>query len=128
MDPPAVSVVLPTRGRAAYLEVALESLRAQDSAAPYDLLVVDDGSTDGTRELLERLDVPALRLDPPRAPDAPPPPPPPDTPRPGGRCREPPRRADRVRRRRRPGAARLAAGTRRRRREAPGRRCVRRSD
>src|SRR3954447_8284322 len=66
MDPPAVSVVLPTRGRAAYLEVAVESLRSQDSTAPYDLLVVDDGTTDGTRELLERLDVPALRLEPAR--------------------------------------------------------------
>ena len=52
MDPPAVSVVLPTRGRAGYLEVAIESLRAQESPAAYDLLVVDDGSSDGTRELL----------------------------------------------------------------------------
>src|SRR3954468_3735882 len=72
MDPPAVSVVLPTRGRAAYLEVAVESLRSQDSTAPYDLLVVDDGSTDGTRELLERLDVPALRLGPAPGLNAPP--------------------------------------------------------
>lgn len=66
MDPPAVSVVLPTRGRAGYLEVAIESLRAQDSPVSYDLLVVDDGSTDGTAELLERLDVPTLRFDPAR--------------------------------------------------------------
>src|SRR5215211_7932990 len=66
MDPPAVSVVLPTRGRARYLEVAIESLRAQDSPVPYDLLVVDDGSADGTRELLHRLEVTSLRLDPPR--------------------------------------------------------------
>jgi glycosyltransferase involved in cell wall biosynthesis len=66
MDPPAVSVVLPTRGRAGYLEVAIESLRAQDSPVPYDLLVVDDGSGDETRDLLGRLDVPSLRFDPPR--------------------------------------------------------------
>src|SRR4051794_16611116 len=66
MDPPAVSVVLPTRGRAGYLEVAVESLRAQDSPAPYELLVVDDGSSDGTRELLERLDVPSVRFEPAR--------------------------------------------------------------
>ncbi len=66
MDPPAVSVVLPTRGRARYLEVAVESLRAQDSPASSELLVVDDGSSDGTRELLERLDVPGLRFEPAR--------------------------------------------------------------
>jgi len=66
MDPPAVSVVLPTRGRAGYLEVALDSLQAQDSPVPYELFVVDDGSSDGTRELLERREVPSLRLEPPR--------------------------------------------------------------
>src|SRR5512132_2295462 len=66
MQRPAVSVVVPTRGRAGYLEVTLDSLRSQDALASYELLVVDDGSTDGTRGLLEREDVPSLRLDPPR--------------------------------------------------------------
>src|SRR5919108_3401841 len=66
MDPPAVSVVLPTRGRAGYLEVALDTLQNQDAAVEYDIFVVDDGSTDGTRELLERRQVPSLRLAPPR--------------------------------------------------------------
>src|SRR5436190_3997071 len=65
MDPPAVSVVVPTRGRAGYLGVTLDSLQSQEPAAPYELLVVDDGSTDGTRELLESRGVPSLRLDPP---------------------------------------------------------------
>jgi GT2 family glycosyltransferase len=66
MDPPAVSVVVPTRGRAGYLEVTLDSLRSQDPAVAYELLVVDDGSSDGTRELLERRDVLFLRLEPAR--------------------------------------------------------------
>jgi len=61
-----VSVVLPTRGRAGYLEVALESLQAQEGAPPHELLVVDDGSEDATRDLLERKGVPSLRLDPAR--------------------------------------------------------------
>ena len=59
MDPPAVSVVLPTRGRAPYLEVVLDTLERQDAPVPYELLVVDDGSTDGTRSLLQRRKVPA---------------------------------------------------------------------
>jgi glycosyltransferase involved in cell wall biosynthesis len=63
---PVVSVVVPTRGRAAYLEVVLDSLEAQDLGAPWELLVVDDGSSDGTRELLLRRGVRSLRHDPAR--------------------------------------------------------------
>ena len=68
MEPPAsptVSIVVPTRGRAGYLEVALDSFRSQEGAPPHELLVVDDGSTDATRALLERKGVRSLRLDPP---------------------------------------------------------------
>jgi glycosyltransferase involved in cell wall biosynthesis len=66
MEPPAVSVVVPTRGRAGYLEVTLDSLESQEPAAPYELIVIDDGSSDGTRELLERMQVQTLRFDGPR--------------------------------------------------------------
>jgi len=56
MDPPAmrVTVVVPTRGRAAYLEVTLDSLSRQRTETPYELLVVDDGATDATPEVAER--------------------------------------------------------------------------
>ena len=57
MDAPAVTVVVPTRGRAAYLEVTLDSLLRQRTGAAYELLVVDDGSNDGTREVAARHDV-----------------------------------------------------------------------
>jgi glycosyltransferase involved in cell wall biosynthesis len=43
MDPPVVSVVVPTRGRAAYLEVTLDSLLAQRAGIEYEIVVVDDG-------------------------------------------------------------------------------------
>jgi GT2 family glycosyltransferase len=42
MDPPAVSVVVPTRGRAAYLEVTLDSLLGQRTGIAHEILVVDD--------------------------------------------------------------------------------------
>jgi GT2 family glycosyltransferase len=57
MDAPAVTVVVPTRGRAAYLEVTLDSLLSQRTEATYELLVVDDGSTDETRAVAARHDV-----------------------------------------------------------------------
>jgi glycosyltransferase involved in cell wall biosynthesis len=57
MDAPAVTVVVPTRGRAAYLEVALDSLCRQRTRADYELLVVDDGATDATPEVAGRLGV-----------------------------------------------------------------------
>jgi glycosyltransferase involved in cell wall biosynthesis len=48
MDPPVVSVVVPTRGRAAYLEVTLDSLLAQRTGIAHEILVVDDGDVDTT--------------------------------------------------------------------------------
>ena len=54
MTAPAVSVVVPTRDRAGYLDVALGSLRAQEDPPEHELLVVDDGSEDGTREVAAR--------------------------------------------------------------------------
>jgi glycosyltransferase involved in cell wall biosynthesis len=55
-----VTVVIPTYNRKDFLEQAVETVRVQtyDSV---DCVVVDDGSTDGTREYLEGLDYDALR-------------------------------------------------------------------
>jgi glycosyltransferase involved in cell wall biosynthesis len=61
MDAPAVTVVVPTRGREAYLEVALDSLCRQRTRAEYELLVVDDGATDATPDVAERLGVRVVR-------------------------------------------------------------------
>jgi len=57
MDPPRLTVVVPTRGRAAYLEVTLGSLRRQRTETPHEILVVDDGATDATPEVAERFEV-----------------------------------------------------------------------
>jgi glycosyltransferase involved in cell wall biosynthesis len=63
MDAPVVSVVVPTRGRANYLEVTLRSLAGQDLEQPYETIVVDDASGDATREVAERAGVRYLRHD-----------------------------------------------------------------
>ena len=49
--PPQLSVVVPTHNRAWCLAEALDSVLAQDVAG-VELIVVDDGSTDGTPQLL----------------------------------------------------------------------------
>ena len=58
-----VTVVVPTSGRAGYLEVALDSLRGQRTSVPHELLVVDDGSTDDTPAVAERFGARLVRHD-----------------------------------------------------------------
>jgi len=53
-----VSVIIPTYNRRDYLQKALESVLAQDH--PLEVIVVDDGSDDGTREAI-RIDDERLR-------------------------------------------------------------------
>lgn len=52
-----VSVIVPTYNRAAYIAAAVESAIAQ-TRRPDEILVVDDGSTDGTEELLRQFGPP----------------------------------------------------------------------
>jgi GT2 family glycosyltransferase len=49
-----VSVIISTRNRAAYLPDCLRSLAAQQGELPHEVIVVDNGSEDGTPELLAR--------------------------------------------------------------------------
>ena len=66
MSGPAVSIVVPTRDRADYLRVALDSIAAQDFDESYETIVIDDAS----REPVERLGVRVIRRDTPQGPNA----------------------------------------------------------
>jgi glycosyltransferase involved in cell wall biosynthesis len=68
--PPVVSVVVPTQNRADYLEVTLRSLRAQDLDAPFEIVVVDDGSRDATADAVARWGVRLVRHPVPQGPNA----------------------------------------------------------
>lgn len=56
-----VSVIVPLFNKAPYVRRAIDSIVRQ-SYRDLEVIVVDDGSTDGGREIVESLRVPALRL------------------------------------------------------------------
>lgn len=53
---PAVAIVVPARDEAEVIADALRSLLAQDYAGPFRVILVDDGSTDGTGAIARALD------------------------------------------------------------------------
>lgn len=55
MTRPLVTGFMPAYNAERFLEAAVESMLAQDYE-PFEAIVVDDGSTDGTAEILERYD------------------------------------------------------------------------
>ena len=57
---PRVSIVMPTYNRKDTIGRAISSVQAQ-RFGDFELIVVDDGSTDGTKDLVARVD-PRLRL------------------------------------------------------------------
>jgi len=62
-DPPVtdpVSVIVPAYNESAGIEAAVRSIAASDH--PVEIIVVDDGSTDGTADLVERLALPRVRV------------------------------------------------------------------
>lgn len=51
---PEVSVFVPTYNHAAYIEKALDSILMQEVTFPYEIIIHDDASTDGTTEIIKR--------------------------------------------------------------------------
>jgi glycosyltransferase involved in cell wall biosynthesis len=59
-----LSIIVPAHNRERYIGAALRSLLRQRDDASLDIIVVDDGSTDGTSEIIETMmhDAPEIRL------------------------------------------------------------------
>ena len=53
MNQPVIAVITPTYNRAGLIRDALDSVLAQDVGVPIEVAVVDDGSTDNTREVMK---------------------------------------------------------------------------
>ena len=61
-----MSIILPTLNERAYIRDCLDSLLAQDHPDIVEILVVDGGSTDGTRQIVDDIGAPVRLVDNPR--------------------------------------------------------------
>lgn len=59
---PQLSILMPVYNEAATVERAAHAVLDADLPVTTELVIVDDGSTDGTREILEKADFPADRV------------------------------------------------------------------
>ena len=59
---PGVDIVIPARDEADSIATCLRSLQAQDYPGPLRIILVDDGSTDGTGAIARALDDPRLTV------------------------------------------------------------------
>lgn len=60
-SPPAVSVVMPVHNGEKYLRAAIDSVLRQ-TLANFELIIVNDGSTDGTAEIIQGYRDPRIRI------------------------------------------------------------------
>jgi rhamnosyltransferase len=51
---PAASIIIPARNEATRIGDCLDAIFAQQTASPYEVIVIDSGSTDGTLDILAR--------------------------------------------------------------------------
>lgn len=58
---PLVSVIIPTHNRAKYLQRAVNSVLSQ-TFKDFEIIIVDDASSDNTKEILEELKRQGLRI------------------------------------------------------------------
>jgi 4-hydroxybenzoate polyprenyltransferase/cellulose synthase/poly-beta-1,6-N-acetylglucosamine synthase-like glycosyltransferase len=59
---PSLSVVVPVRNEASTIERCLKGIRAQKYDGAWEAIVVDDGSDDGTAEIVSRTAQPGVRI------------------------------------------------------------------
>jgi len=60
--PELLSIVVPAFNEAATIEKVLRRVAAQELGGPYEVIVVDDGSTDGTAQIAESAGIDGVRV------------------------------------------------------------------
>lgn len=61
-EAPLISVIIPTYNTARLIERTLHSVATQHGGFPYEIILVDDASSDNTLQVVENLKLPTLRI------------------------------------------------------------------
>jgi len=56
MSNPLISIILPTYNRSAYLRTTIDSILSQITEYSYEIIIVDDASSDNTEALIQKID------------------------------------------------------------------------
>lgn len=59
---PVISIVMPVRNEARYIERCLRQIFIQKISFPYEIIIIDSGSTDSTLEIIRGLKNPRIRI------------------------------------------------------------------
>ena len=59
---PCISVIVPFYNASHYIEKCINCLKKQNIKKPFEIILINDGSTDNSLQIIKKLSIPNLKL------------------------------------------------------------------